>query len=337
MTHWIYAAPLVGVTDRHCLFFYRLLAPNAHLFTQMYPAPSVIYRANNSYLEHQVTGSVAVQIAASTADEAARAATIVNRYNYSEINLNLGCPSKSATNGGFGACQFNNPRHVADICHAIKSVAESTPLSIKIRLGVDGRDTLQDSEELVLLCQQAGVDRIYVHARKALLSGISPAANRSIPPIRVDMFEQLSRIPAFAQCVFCFNGGIKSVHDALQMHQRLGSGIMMGRLFMRRPLALALLERGQDNFNTLELKEVLSQYREYALKFQSQPAETRWLKQPLMSLVNGFPDAKKWRECIAASSFSFDSKTGDVYSALTEHLTQHYSLIPPEKLGAMIT
>ena len=62
-------------------------------------------------------------------------AKIIEEHGYSEINLNIGCPSTKVIKGDFGACLMNSPELVSEFIYEIK-LSSSLPVSIKTRLGL---------------------------------------------------------------------------------------------------------------------------------------------------------------------------------------------------------
>lgn len=292
---------MVGVTDSHCLYFYSLLNAQAHLFTQMYPAQSVIRRPDRSYLAVTAANPVVVQIAASNAEVAVQAAQIIQPHNYCELNLNLGCPSSSANKGSFGACQWLRPLQVVSIYRALAAQFPNWPISLKLRLGADDSDSWQDIEDFIGACVQAGVSKIYVHARKALLNGISPLANRNIPSLRADYFAKLCL--EFPDCDFIYNGGVTSVDEAHAVTGTLGWDLMCGRLIQLRPWVLLTLQKDISRSELVPLMHAaIDAYQCYAdEQLQVHQGGNLFKKEyhrlvlPLIAASYALPDGKAFR------------------------------------------
>jgi tRNA-dihydrouridine synthase A len=243
-------------TDRHCRYFLRGFAPHVLLYTEMITAAAIV-RGDRARLlafdpeEHPL----ALQLGGSEPRELAVAAQAGEHAGYDEINLNCGCPSERVASGSFGACLMREPARVAD-CVAAMRAAVRLPVTVKTRIGVvtGGRGgaaaastvTEQDFESLcafVALLRSAGCSAVIVHARKAVLGGLSPKQNREIPPLRYDVVRRLkAEFPALPLIV---NGGLREPAAVLAA---LGwcDGVMLGREAYHRPFILAELHRALD-------------------------------------------------------------------------------------------
>ena len=206
-------APMMDWTDRHCRVFHRRLTRHALLHTEMIVADAVIHGDREHLLgfsaeEHPL----ALQLGGCDPVRLARAAAIAVDFGYDEINLNVGCPSDRVKSGTFGACLMRTPELVGD-CVAAMKAAVDVPVTVKCRLGVDEQDTEEALDALADAAVAAGVDGIWVHARKAWLNGLSPKENREIPPLDYNRVHRLKqRLPD----VFVgINGGIASLDEAV--------------------------------------------------------------------------------------------------------------------------
>jgi tRNA-dihydrouridine synthase A len=241
-------------TDRHCRYFLRGFAPHVLLYTEMITSAAIL-RGDRARLlrfdpeEHPV----ALQLGGSEPRDLAAAARAGEEEGYDEINLNCGCPSDRVSSGSFGACLMREPERVAD-CVAAMKASVRIPVTVKMRIGVvEGRkretaaEISQVSEEdvaelhrFVTLVRDAGCDVAIVHARKAVLGGLSPKENREVPPLRYDVVRDLKR--QFASLPIIVNGGLRDVagtEDALTWCD----GVMLGREAYHRPYVLAEIDR----------------------------------------------------------------------------------------------
>lgn len=225
-------APMMDWTDRHCRFFHRLLTRRARLYTEMLTGGAVIHGDRERLMgfapfEHPL----ALQLGGSNPDELARATRIAEDFGYDEVNLNVGCPSDRVRNGAFGACLMLQPELVADCVRAMTDAA-SIPVTVKCRIGVDDQDPERALFELAGQTIAAGADALFVHARKAWLSGLSPKENRDIPPLDYGLVHRLKR--AFPQTPIAVNGGLATI---AQMHEQLEfvDGVMVGRAVYHNP------------------------------------------------------------------------------------------------------
>src|ERR1044072_5806514 len=186
-------APMMEWTDRHCRFFHRLLTRRARLYTEMITAAAVLRGDRARLLGFDPAEQpVAVQLGGSDPKALAEAARICADFGYSEINLNVGCPSDRVQEGRFGACLMAEPALVGD-CVAAMKAAVAIPVTVKCRIGIDEQDPEQSLEELTTAVERAGVDTLIVHARKAWLKGLSPRENRDVPPLNYEIVHRLKR------------------------------------------------------------------------------------------------------------------------------------------------
>lgn len=232
-------APMMDWTDRHCRYFHRLLAPDVRLYTEMITARAIL-SGDRDYLlgcdpaEHPV----AVQLGGSDPGQLAQASRIAADFGYDEVNLNVGCPSPRVSAADFGACLMKEPALVAD-CLAAMRAAVGIPVTVKHRIGVDELDSEDFLFRFVEQVAAAGIGTFIVHARKALLEGLSPKQNRTIPPLVYERAWRLKRqFPALTVVV---NGGIGTVAE-VQEHLRHVDGVMIGRRAYDDPWLLTALQ-----------------------------------------------------------------------------------------------
>jgi tRNA-dihydrouridine synthase A len=251
-------APMMDWTDRHCRYFLRGFSPSVLLYTEMITSAAIL-RGDRARLlafdpeEHPV----ALQLGGSEPADLAQAARAGEEAGYDEINLNCGCPSDRVSSGSFGACLMHEPARVADCVAAMKS-AVKLPVTVKMRIGVvegsgrqSSREIAQVSEqdvtalrEFVTRIAQAGCDVGIVHARKAVLGGLSPKENREIPPLRYDVVRELKR--SFSAMPIIVNGGFRDAAAALEALTWC-DGVMLGREAYHRPMVLADLDAALCN------------------------------------------------------------------------------------------
>ena len=179
-------APMMAWTDTHCRVLHRLFSPNALLFTEMLSAGAVLHGSPERLLRfHPSEQPVGCQLGGNDPGELARAARMVEAAGFQEINLNIGCPSPRVQKGRFGACLMAEPILVRDSLRSMRD-AVSIPVSVKCRLGIDQNDSEDFLHEFIGTVHDGGCQTFYVHARKAILNGLTPAQNRSVPPLRPD-------------------------------------------------------------------------------------------------------------------------------------------------------
>jgi tRNA-dihydrouridine synthase A len=228
-------APMMEWTDRHCRFFHRLLTRRALLYTEMVTTGAVLHGDRARLLGFDAQEQpVALQLGGSDPVALARAARIAQDFGYSEINLNVGCPSDRVQEGRFGACLMAEPALVGDGVAAMKA-AVALPVTVKCRIGIDDQDPEEALETLTQSVKRAGADALIVHARKAWLKGLSPRENRDIPPLDYDRVFRLKR--QHPDLPVILNGGIATVEGGAQHLSQL-DGVMMGRAAYQEPWRL---------------------------------------------------------------------------------------------------
>jgi tRNA-dihydrouridine synthase A len=247
------AAPMMGRTDRHCRYFLRGFSARMLLYTEMIPAAHLVRGDCDRLLEFDPEEHpVALQLGGCDSQELAAAARRGEQAGYDEINLNCGCPSDRATGGVFGAYLMQRPETVAT-CVAAMRAAVRVPVTVKMRIGViegRGRAAIEashrfgDAERAALYrfvgaVRDAGCDAVIVHARKAVLGGLSAQDNRKIPPLQYDVVREVKK--AFPDLQVVVNGGLREPEAILGALGGL-DGIMLGREAYHRPVVLARLD-----------------------------------------------------------------------------------------------
>ncbi|HEV3104457.1 MAG TPA: tRNA dihydrouridine(20/20a) synthase DusA [Trinickia sp.] len=232
----ISVAPMMDWTDRHCRFFHRVISRDTWLYTEMVTTGALLYGDVARHLAFTPEEApVALQLGGSEPDDLARSAKLGEQWGYDEINLNCGCPSERVQRGAFGACLMNEPQLVADCVKAMRD-AVTVPVTVKHRIGVDAVEDYAFVRDFVGTVANAGCDVFIVHARNAILKGLSPKENREIPPLKYDYAYRLKR--DFPSLEIIINGGIKTLDEA-ETHLRHVDGVMLGREAYHNPYVLA--------------------------------------------------------------------------------------------------
>ena len=227
-------------TDRHCRRFLRLLAPRTLLYTEMIVANAILRGDRARLLDHdRLEDPVALQLGGSEPAALAESARIGVDFGYAEINLNVGCPSARVQNATFGACLMARAALVAD-CVAAMRRSVDVPVTVKCRIGIDDDDQFEFLARFVDTVASAGCDTFIVHARKAVLGGLTPRQNRDIPPLRHEVVWQLKA--ERPRLTIIVNGGISSAAAAATQWAHV-DGIMIGREAYHNPYFLGLLDR----------------------------------------------------------------------------------------------
>ena len=209
--HLISVAPMMDWTDRHCRYFMRLLSPSAYLYTEMVTAAALVHGDSKRLLAYDsCEHPLALQLGGNDPDWMTQAAVLGANAGYDEININVGCPSDRVQSGAFGACLMAQPKVVADCLKSMQQAID-VPVTVKTRIGIDDQDSEQFLHDFVGELADAGCETFVVHARIAILSGLSPKENRNIPPLNYPRVYRLKQ--CFPQLRIVLNGGITTVEQ----------------------------------------------------------------------------------------------------------------------------
>lgn len=285
-------------TDRHCRSFHRLLTRGALLYTEMITTGAVIHGDRQRLIgfdpeEHPV----AVQLGGSDPRALAQAARICAEFGYDEINLNVGCPSDRVQEGRFGACLMAEPALVGD-CVAAMKAAVAVPVTVKCRIGIDDQDPEIALESLTAAVVAAGVDALIVHARKALLAGLSPRQNREVPPLDYDRVYRLKaehpRLPII------LNGGVADVAQATE-HLKIVDGVMMGRAAYQEPWRLLAVDPPLFGMPApfASAKEAAQAMLPYVGRELARGTRLHAITRHMLGLFHGVPGARAFRRHLA--------------------------------------
>ncbi len=285
-------------TDRHCRFFLRLISPHARLYTEMITAPALAHGDVPRHLDFDpAEHPVALQLGGSDPRELAHAARLGERWGYDEINFNCGCPSERVQTGSFGACLMAEPALVADCVRAMRD-AVGVPVTVKHRIGLDHDGSYAFVRDFVGTVAEAGCGVFIVHARNAVLKGLSPKENREIPPLRHDVVRCLNRdFPALA---FVLNGGLAD-WDAILRELGHVDGVMLGRAAYHDPYLLA--DAGRLVFGDAapprSRAEVLAALAQYAQRQAAQGVALRSIARHALGLYHGVAGGRRFRQLLS--------------------------------------
>ena len=291
-------------TDRHCRYFHRTLSKNVLLYTEMVTSPALI-KGNATYLlefdksEHPI----ALQLGGSDPNELAKAAVIGSKYGYDEINLNVGCPSDRVQSGTFGAVLMKTPEVVAKCCKEMINAVD-IEVTVKCRVGVDQQDPSVTLPKFLEYISNAGVTRVIIHARKAILSGLSPKQNRNVPPLNYELVYRMKEL--FPNLHISLNGGIQSLQEA-KVHLDNGiDGIMIGRAAYQKPGEILI---DVDNYIFNEKiqkseKDVVKRMVPYIESQYKNGNKVSKITRHMLGLFSGQPGAKGWRKILSENAHS---------------------------------
>lgn len=311
----ISVAPMMEWTDRHCRTFHRLIAPHVRLYTEMVTTGALIHGDAERHLrfsEHE--HPVVLQLGGSDPSDLGAAAKMGEEAGYDEINLNCGCPSDRVQRGKIGACLMAEPELVADGIRAMRD-SVSIPVTVKCRIGIDDVDDEPFLRTFLETVSAAGCELFILHARKAILQGLSPKENRSVPPLRYDLCAQM--VEEFPQLRFIVNGEIASLED-IRSKAAPFHGAMIGRKAYQDPYFLAEIEEAIFGNQAVLSREAVVQAMIPYIERQQQEYGTplKSITRHMLGLYNGQAGAKAWKRHISENAHSTENAQDLLNTAL---------------------
>tara|TARA_Y200000002_G_C22607269_1_gene632195 strand:- start:262 stop:1203 length:942 start_codon:yes stop_codon:yes gene_type:complete len=285
---------MMGRTDSQFRHLIRLISKKTVLFTEMIHSNAILYGNKNKLEEYSnIENPIVLQLGGNDPKNLGKVSKIANKFNYDEINLNLGCPSPRVSSGGFGAALMNDPELVKDCLVSIKENFDKE-VSVKIRLGTDDNDIDKTLDDFVDSIQSCNIKVFYVHARKAILKGLTPKQNREIPPLNYERVRKLKE--DFSDLEIIINGGIKQLDFLKRNDLSSLEGIMIGREAYSNPLIFSKVDKilearlSKDN----SLYDITSEMFNYFETIENISLVRRGLIH-MHGLFNGHKEAKKIR------------------------------------------
>ena len=315
-------APMMDWTDRHCRYFMRLLSPSVRLFTEMVTAQAIRHGDCERLLTfHDSEHPVALQVGGNDPEMMAEAAVAGARQGYDEININVGCPSDRVQSGRFGACLMASPDVVAR-CIQVMKTAVDVPVTVKTRIGIDEHVDYDFLRAFVEATSAAGCTTYVVHARIAILSGLSPKENRTVPPLHYERVYRLKQ--DFPELTVILNGGVTSVAECRQ-HLDVVDGIMIGRQAYHRPWFLTELESAFGNSRPPgSRREVVDSMLPYIRQALASGSPLKDITRHMLGLFSGQPGARAWRRYLSENAHRHSAGVDVVEQAL-EKLPEDHS------------
>ncbi|MEK8088268.1 tRNA dihydrouridine(20/20a) synthase DusA [Thermithiobacillus plumbiphilus] len=299
--HRLSVAPMMDWSDRHCRYFLRQICRNCLLYTEMVTTGAILRgRDPQRFLDFSDEElPLALQLGGDDPADLARCARIAEEWGYTEINLNVGCPSDRVQSGRFGACLMRVPEQVAEMVAAMRA-ATRLPVTVKHRVGVDELDSYEDMARFVERVSAAGCNTFIVHARKAWLQGLSPAENRTVPPLRHTEVYQLKA--DFPQLNIELNGGVTSI-DEVEAHLAHVDGVMLGRAAYHDPWILAGADArvfDRPAAAPLTRRRVIEAMQPYAEKVLQIPhGSLHAVTRHMLGLFHGQPGTRAWKRLLS--------------------------------------
>ena len=286
-------APMMGYTTPHARKLYRMLSKKTFLFTEMIATKTMIYsNTSDLIIENDSQNPIALQVGGSDLNDLSKCAKIAKSYNYDEINLNVGCPSKAVQKGSFGACLMKDKYLVKKCLESMKNACD-IEVSIKCRIGLGKEFNYDFFSEFINEILKSDISTVYVHARNAMLNGISPKGNRTIPPLNYDFVKKIKK--EYPQIQFILNGGIDNLDNALLLSKE-HDGVMLGRLIQNNPFCLSKVDKLFFNSKKeIDIGEkIILDYFDY-IKLKINKDSIFRLLSPILQIFFGNPNSKQFK------------------------------------------
>ncbi|OQX37866.1 MAG: tRNA dihydrouridine(20/20a) synthase DusA [Oceanospirillales bacterium LUC14_002_19_P2] len=312
-------APMMDWTDRHCRYFLRQISQSALLYTEMVTTGALIHGDRNRFLDfNPEEHPVALQLGGNDPKDLAECAHYAGQWGYDEVNLNVGCPSDRVQNGRIGACLMAEPETVAACVKAMRDRVD-IPVTVKHRIGINGRDSWDALVDFVGQVAEAGCKTFIVHARIAILEGLSPKENRDIPPLRYDVVYRLKE--TFPELEIILNGGVKTIAETLSHLQHV-DGVMVGREAYQNPWLLADVDNtiyGQENNESdsfLTRHAVMEAMLPYIDQCLANGSHLNHITRHVLGLFNGQPGARRFRRHLSENGHRAGAGIDVIHDAL---------------------
>ncbi len=296
---------MMDCTDRHDRFFLRLISKNVMLYSEMVATKSAIHGDREKILGFRNEEQpVALQVGGSDKKELAQVAKLAEEYSYKEINLNLGCPSKKVQKNSFGACLMKEPDLVAECLNEMVNAC-NIPVTAKTRIGVDHIEDFDYLNKFVNKIKEAGCKTIILHARKAILKGLTPKQNLSIPKLNYERVYEIKKENPDLEVII--NGGITNTED-IKKHLEICDGVMIGRAIYQNPYFLSEIEKEIFNTNNIPSREdVAKEILKYLEEEVKAGAKVNHIMRHTVGLYHGQPGSKDWKRYLSDNMMARDS------------------------------
>tara|TARA_B100000900_G_scaffold383766_1_gene371990 strand:- start:1645 stop:2649 length:1005 start_codon:yes stop_codon:yes gene_type:complete len=301
----ISVAPMMDCTDRHDRYFLRLMSKNVMLYSEMVATKSAIHGDRKKILSFsEEEKPLALQVGGSNKEELAEVAKIAEDMGYDEININLGCPSKKVQKNMFGACLMKEPELVAECIHSMVNAC-SIPVTAKTRIGFDNVEEFEYLNNFILKLKDAGCKTFILHARKAILSGLTPKQNLNIPKLNYDMVYAIKKANPNLEIII--NGGISKIGE-IKEHLKICNGVMIGRSIYQNPYSLIEIEKEIfDNENNPSREDVVKKILEYLDKEIKLGTKVNHIMRHTVGLYHGQIGSKNWKRYLSENMMAKDS------------------------------
>ena len=296
---------MMDCTDRHDRYFLRLMSKNVMLYSEMVATKSAIHGDRSKILSYSPEEKpLALQVGGSDKKELAEVAKIAENMGYNEININLGCPSKKVQKNMFGACLMKEPDLVSDCINEMVNSCK-IPVTAKTRIGVDDIEDFEYLNNFISKIRKAGCKTFILHARKAILKGLSPKQNLNIPKLNYQMVYEIKKYNPDLEIII--NGGISKI-DEIKNHLNICDGVMIGRSIYQNPYSLVEIEKeifgNSDNPSREDVTKKLLEYVEKEVKLGT---KVNHIMRHTVGLYHGQIGSKEWKRYLSDNMMARDS------------------------------
>jgi len=306
---------MMDCTDRHERYFLRLMSKNVMLYTEMVATKSAIHGDRKKILGfNDIEKPLALQVGGSDKKELSIVCKIAEDMGYDEINLNLGCPSKKVQKNKFGACLIKEPNLVAECINKMINSCK-IPVTAKTRIGFDDTESLDYLNSFINKISKAGCKTIILHARKAILKGLTPKENLKIPKLNYPLVYKIKKINEKLDIII--NGGITNI-DQIKQHLKNCDGVMIGRAIYQNPYFLAEIENKIfNNHNVLSRTEIAARLIQYVQEELKKGTRINQIMRHTVGLYHGQNGANKWKRYLSDNMMARDSDFQKVKNIIT--------------------
>ena len=306
---------MMDCTDRHERYFLRLLSKNVMLYTEMVATKSAIHGDRKKILGfNKIEKPLALQVGGSDKNELSELCKIAEEMGYDEININLGCPSKKVQKNKFGACLIKEPDLVAECINKMISSCK-IPVTAKTRIGFDNVESFDYLNSFIKKISEAGCKTIILHARKAILKGLTPKENLKIPKLNYPLVYEIKKTNKNLEIII--NGGVTN-SEQIKEHLKNCDGVMIGRAIYQNPYFLADIENKIfDNTSVLSRSEVAEKLVEYVQKEVKKGTRVNQIMRHTVGLYHGQNGANKWKRYLSDNMMARDSDFQKVKHIMT--------------------
>ena len=296
---------MMDCTDRHDRFFLRLISKNVMLYSEMVATKSAIHGDRKKILGfREEEKPVALQVGGSDKKELSEVAKISEDLGYDEINLNLGCPSKKVQKNSFGACLMKEPDLVAECINEMSNSCK-IPVTAKTRIGFDNTEEFDYLNMFINKIKDAGSSTVILHARKAILKGLTPKQNLNIPKLNYKMVYEIKKSNPDLEIII--NGGITSI-DQIKNHLQNCDGVMIGRAIYQNPYFLSEIEKEIfNNTNVLSREDIVKKLLSYLEEEVKSGTKVNHIMRHTVGLYHGQPGSKEWKRYLSDNMMARDS------------------------------